>query len=73
MDWPMVLQTLASLGAGGILMKVFDYIRDGIKGRTTELEGAKKSAREWQLWGYRIAAEAMKKGIEVPPSPDERD
>ena len=73
LDWPIVLQTLVALGVGGVLTKIVEYLLNGIKGRTSELEQTKKEAREWQLWGYRVASEALKKGIEVPPSPDERD
>ena len=72
LTWAMVLQTLVTLGVGGVISQIVTYIIDGLKGRTTELETARKSERKWQLWGLRVAALALKAGVDVPPSPDEQ-
>ena len=71
LTWAMVLQTLVTLGVGGVISQIVSYIIDGLKGRTTEIEEARKSERKWQLWALRVAALALKAGVEVPPSPDE--
>ena len=72
LTWAMVLQTLVTLGVGGVISQIVTYIIDGLKGRTTEIEEARKSERKWQLWALRVAALALKAGVEVPPSPDEQ-
>ena len=71
LTWAMVLQTLVTLGVGGVISQIVSYIIDGLKGRTTEIEEARKSERKWQLWALRVAALALKAGVDVPPSPDE--
>ena len=71
LTWGMVLQTLVTLGVGGVISQIVTYIIDGLKGRTTELEAVRKSERKWQLWALRVAALALKAGVDVPPSPDE--
>ena len=72
LTWAMVLQTLVTLGVGGVISQIVSYIIDGLKGRTTEIEEARKSERKWQLWALRVAALALKAGVDVPPSPDEQ-